>query len=474
MERQLATVPSIAGTAALTILCWKEFDAALVAPAWLVLAFALFEIGKWLKQPVLRAQAYVLLIASFGALLAINLYAIYPPGGSPLASRWDLVCFAAAAFYYMSGRLMLARDAGAYLPMERQLATVPSIAGTAALTILCWKQFDAIYVAPAWAILALVLIEGGTALRQANLLRQGHVIAALVFVRLFMANFVAPGEATLFVFGTEVALSHRLLTVLPVAALFYYLRATSIGPLNERVQAAPAIIIRNLYSYGAAVLLLALVRFEFGRAFAIIGMAPLALALFAIGRYIDDVHLRVQSYLLVVLTFARSWATNAYLIGEFYAVPERVATIVPCVLAFAVAAIVASQPIETKPIRRSGRLWRFLGFLERNASDFFAIVASLMAAILAYYELPNDLVTIAWGGEALLLVTIGLMANRRSLRLLGLALLLLSLLNLTLVVIIEAEPIYRIASYIVLGIILLVASLIYTRYRSVIDKYVRS
>ena len=102
----------------------------------------------------------------------------------------------------------------------------------------------------------------------------------------------------------------------------------------------------------------------------------------------------------------------------------------------------------------------------------FALLAAALAAILAFYELPNNLVTIAWGMEGLFLVALGLFLARRSLRYYGLALLLASLLKLTIIDMSGADPVYRIISYLTLGVILLLASLIYTRYRDVFEKYV--
>ena len=77
-----------------------------------------------------------------------------------------------------------------------------------------------------------------------------------------------------------------------------------------------------------------------------------------------------------------------------------------------------------------------------------------------------------FAGGYLLLILVGIAAEERSFRIYGLVLLLIALLKLVTIDVSGVEPIYRIMSYIALGLILLMASLFYTRYRSVIEKYI--
>ena len=119
--------------------------------------------------------------------------------------------------------------------------------------------------------------------------------------------------------------------------------------------------------------------------------------------------------------------------------------------------------------RLVGRLFQFI---DRYPRRFFALLGAVLLAVLCYYELPIGWVTIALAIEGLILIFCGIAVQERSFRIYGLVLLLLALLKLVTIDVIGVEPIYRILSYISLGLILLTASLIYTRYRSVMEKYI--
>jgi hypothetical protein len=467
-DRYISAFASIVATFLTALLLWYEMNAALVSLGWIAIGQGLFELGRRLKQTVLRANGYALFAAALIALLTVNLYKLYVPQDAAMIADWPVVSIAAVAFYYLSWQLLREQPHFLLRPEERQYGTAPSIAGTAILAILAWKELDAIYVAPAWTLMALVLTETGLLTRQARIRDQGHVLALLVFGRLFVANFVAPGEVTLTLSGVQWDLSHRLLTVTPIIAAFYYLRFQSL----DSADTGPRREIGHLYSWGAAILLLGLVRFEFGRAFAVIGMAVIALGLFIAGRRLHDVHFRIQSYVLAVLIFARSWATNAYLIGSFYGLPERVATIVPSIVALAIMSFLSARIMDTESGPQSARLTAITKAWDHVASDLFAVLAAALMAIHIYYEVPADMITIAWGIEAFILIALGLVIEKRSLRLSGLFLVLVSLLKLTLIDMVDVEPVYRIISFLALGTILLAVSLIYTRYRNIIEKYV--
>ncbi len=456
---------SFAGTALVTILIWKELDHAVAALAWIGVGIALFEVGarSW---SVLRSQAYVLFALAFAALLLINLYEIYPAQvvvrGGTLLPHWLTVGISAAAYYYLFWQLRRERSTFSRNVIETAYGDLLAIAGTVLLTLLIWKQFNSVTVALGWSFLALVLFELGRTTTFARLRLQAHALAVLVFARLFMANFVALGEV--------MGISHRMLSVVPVCALFYYFYVETrqrgdysfIGHLQ----------MSRLYSWGAAIALVALARFEFGRTYAVLGMAPLFVALWALGRYLQDTGFRFQSYVVAGLTFARSWATNAYLIGTALGFPERIVTMLPAVAAFALVTALSMRKTPVGRVTASNWLFRALQLIDTNPQGYFAALGATLMAILLYYELPVGWVTTALAIEGLILILTGMATEERSFRMYGLVLLLISLLKLVTVDVSGVEPIYRILSYIAVGLMLLTASLIYTRYRSVIERYI--
>jgi uncharacterized membrane protein len=228
----------------------------------------------------------------------------------------------------------------------------------------------------------------------------------------------------------------------------------------------------RLYSWGGAITLLALSRFELGRAYAVVGMALLFVAFLILSRHLRDADFRFQSYVLAALTFARCWTTNAYLIGSFYGMPERVVTMLPAIVAFALATVLCLRRTQPAQIAGTNVFIRALQIIEANPQRYFALLGAALMAILFYYELPIGWVTTAFAIEGLILILAGIASQERSFRIYGLFLLLVSLLKLITIDVSGVEAIYRILSYIAVGLMLLIASLIYTRYRSVMEKYI--
>jgi hypothetical protein len=475
IETGLGDLPSFAGSALLAILAWREINHALVPLAWLPFAAALFETGAWTERGALRLQSYLLSIIALAALLAINLYEIYPPGDAPAPvwiHRWLIVVGSAAVYYYLFWRLRGGGEKSWRTNAEAALADAPSFAGTALLAILIWKESGSTSVALGWASIALALFEVGRARRWSRIELQGHAMAVFAFGRLFTANFVT----TAMTWG----ISHRILTVVPVAALFYYLRAQTKERALQAYGGEPngagdrwSASLPRLYSYGGALLLVALARFELGRDDWIMGLALVVLTLVVAGRSLPDKDFRYQSTIVALLAFARVWATNVYLHGSYHGTPERLVTILPLLLSFVAATSLCLRfsVREAEPGKKNA-IVRVLDRLDAKADDVFALLSALLCVLLIYCEAPEGWVTSAWALEALVLIVVGFGVLKRTFRYYGLTLLLACLLKLAVIDLSGVEPIYRILSYIVLGVILLLASFIYSRHRNVIKKYI--
>jgi hypothetical protein len=91
--------------------------------------------------------------------------------------------------------------------------------------------------------------------------------------------------------------------------------------------------------------------------------------------------------------------------------------------------------------------------------------ASATAAALLYASVSGGLFTVALGLEGLALLGAGFGLRERMLRLQGLALLLACILKLFVYDLRNLETMYRILSFIALGLIMLCVSWIYTRFR---------
>jgi hypothetical protein len=113
-------------------------------------------------------------------------------------------------------------------------------------------------------------------------------------------------------------------------------------------------------------------------------------------------------------------------------------------------------------------LMRLLGL--RPEETLFSIAASLLLSIVLYGRVSGGLLTVAWGCEGLALLGIGFPLGQRVLRIQGLVLLLICILKLFLFDLRNLETMYRILSFVALGLILLAVSWIYTRFQEQIKK----
>ncbi len=432
-----------------------------LAIAWLIEAVAVLALGLKLKEIVFRGQAYLLSLCALGALFFINLYGQTEPSH---LLRWMTALPAVAYFYFLLWWLRHSLGTERVVDEEEYVGPAFSYAGSALLVVLLWKELNPMTVALAWGFLSLILIEAGIRFQQVPLRFQGYLLSILAFGRLFMANFTAP--------GVILGLSYRVISVIPIIIIFYYLvqRLTeerNAGRTVERETHLP-----QVYSYAAAVLLVVLARFEFGRSLTVIAWATTALILLALGIFWRDRDFRVQSCLIAILTVWRSWSTNFFLIGSFYGFPERIATTVPVIVSLYASNLLSRYWQEAFPKAEEGQGMYTLERVDAYSRHLFSILASFLLAILLYYEVQGNLLTVAWTIQGLGLMAAGFLIRERTLRLSGLGLFAVCLLKVFLIDLSGLDMIYRIFSFIVLGIILLLVSFGYTQHKDVIKRYI--
>ena len=575
----------IGATLMLAYLAWNQSPHDLAGLIWLALGLILFEIGARKEKLFLRAQSYLLLVFAVAAFLAVNFGYGQVAIAHAAAPRWMIITAAIVLYSYLYWRQLT--DVWLHEWHELKLGSLLSFATTLLATLILWYELPSLGVAMAWCLTGLLLFELSAYLKTPILRVQAHALLIFAFVRLFMANFVIDGDVS--------GISFRLITVVPVILIIYYLRQRvtellgapeAVVTIGQRLLRLEARIGGSLYSYAGAILVVVLCRFEFGRAHTVAAWAPLVLIFLLLGRRFDNRDFRFQSYLLAIYSFFRAWSTNIYLDGHWLGIPERISTTLPMVLALFAAAMICLYPVKVEELAASNRIKRWLNYLDYRARtlfsvltagflavllyfqfnqfglvaaswsveglvfvmlglwlkcrDFkfegyvlalaafalairfgvgeserllttipviavlftmaltfarhqrateqipasrlelldsygrmlFSLVASLLLATLLYYYLSIDRVSIGWAIEAFALMTLGFSLKDRNFRIYGLVLLFSCLLKVTFIDLAGAETIYRTLSFIVLGLILLLASLAYTRYRDVIGRYI--
>jgi hypothetical protein len=441
----LRGVGSWAATSALVALAWRVLPGDYLGLGWLALALFILELGLRGLPEDLRAQAY--LAAGLGALRVFFFNLIPIANNDPLTKRW-IVAGAAFIAYLMAGRIHIARKQMASAAECRNVFNLSSSAGTLFLLAGLWALLPAVVIGPAWAMVALLLMEIGFALDLPSLRLQAHLAAGAAFGRLLLANFAGVGRVGM--------LSHRVLTVIPVLVLYYYQWS------RQRIERAWLreweLPLGRIYLHAAAVLAVVLMRFELGRVLTVTGWAAFALGLLVFGRRWNNADLRWQSYIVAVLAFWRSWTTNFYVPESFGGVSGRILT-----GAFVIGCFYAAQLLIPRKGEDTG--------IERHARAFYSLLAATLLAVLLFYEVSGSVLTVAWGVEGVALLVAGFPLNDRVQRLTGMFLFLVCILKLFVYDLRHLETMYRILSFIVLGLMLVGVSWIYTRFRDRIQRY---
>ncbi len=489
IARDLEVVPPERGytyvaTALVIIVLGHEVPPEYVGLSWLLLALPLFETGLRSKLAELRYQAYGAAALGCAWLVSSHVFGL----GLDVERPWlslipaALFTYAAAARLYRLGNGQSPESSDLPLPDKERtdILDLSSVAGTVALASLAWYVLPSPLVAVAWGLLGLLLIEVGYWLPLPSLRLQGHALAFSAFARTFLANFVGLGETA--------GISHRILTVVPLIGLYYYLASKleveaaiepgarsenaaatgrSWGLASFGIRSAEAHLAR-IYLYLPVILAVVLIRFELGRVLAVIGWTVLAFVLMILGVRWNREDFRWQAYLLGVLVFARSWSTNFYVAGDVFGLPGRLAT-----GALVVIGLYACQFVS--PRRRddsaSDSTPGARGWLDVHSRTFFSLLATALLTLLLFYEVSGRLLTVAWTLEGTLLLLAGFALRERPLRLSGLVLLGACVFKAFAYDMQELDTIYKILSFIILGLLLLGVSLIYTRYKEQIRRY---
>ncbi len=437
----IARIGSWAVTGLSMVLIWRVVPQAYVGAGWLALALVLLELGLRNLPPEFEVQANVTFACGALGVFFANVLSVHNTG--PWAPRLTIAAASVLAYAFA-----VVAHGSSLASRAKRVVGNTSATGTLFLLVALWSLLPTVAVAPAWAASALVLAELGFALDIPSLRLQSEITGGASFIRLFFGNFVG--------LGRTVGISHRLLTVAPVVVSYYYqwARYRAFDNLRERERN-----FARLYLYAAAIALVVLLRFEFGRVFTVAAWAACALGLLLAGQRWAVPDLRWQSYAIAALAFFRSWVTN-------FNAPESFSGVLGRLLAggIVIACFYAAQLASPRPEHPPDGI-------ERHARLFYSLLASVLLSVLLFHEVSGAMLTVAWGLEGVALLIAGFPLRDRILRLSGLSLFLICILKLFFYDLRQLETFYRILSFIVLGLILVSVSWVYTRFRERIQRY---
>jgi uncharacterized membrane protein len=331
-------------------------------------------------------------------------------------------------------------------PAKRLLANGFAWAATAIALVSLWDLLPSPLVAVAWGLLGLVMVEIGLSAGFPGLRACGLTALGCAFGRLLLSNFTISGRTWV--------LSHRLLTVGPFLPAGYHLwhRLRHAETPWERAAARLAL-------WAPAVLAFLLVRFELGRARTGAGSMVAALLLLYFGLRLKIPDLRRQSYLASIAAFLRCWGTDFHIAGELGGLPVRLT-----VALIVIAGLFFAHRLMPRELPDGDRL-------DKWARPAFAAAGALLLAGFLFNEVSGKVLSVAWALEGLLLLGSGFAWRERILRLAGLGLFLFCVLKVFVYDLRSLEGLARIASFLVLGLLLLAVSWLYTRFKEQIRRY---
>jgi uncharacterized membrane protein len=102
---------------------------------------------------------------------------------------------------------------------------------------------------------------------------------------------------------------------------------------------------------------------------------------------------------------------------------------------------------------------------------YYSMLIVVLTGSTIYQRVSGGMLTLSWGLEGIGLLTAGFILRERTLRLGGLALLVACIGKVFVYDLSSLETPYRILSFLSLGAILLTVSLIYTRFKEKLQKY---
>lgn len=338
-----------------------------------------------------------------------------------------------------------------------------SWAGSLLLTWLAWYQLQPINVSLAWGVFALVLFELGYNTSSSYLRSQAYLALTCSFAHLFYSNFNTPLAAT----GFDL----RILLIVMLVPIYFWVYWRLHEKADAKSGTEKKLRVEILLASLGTATVAALARFELSAEAVVVGYSAMVLALL-ITTWWSKIQIFLYQALIMLgmAAFRLSMHNFRNLHDSFIsALPGALWSIGLLAASIPVAFLLRSRPSarpEQAPMQRN-----WIAFLVQRPEQplFFASVI-LMAALLSI-KLP-DMITLAWGIEGVVVFLLALVARERSFRLTGFALVVICVAKIAGW---DAwrmnDPRARYLTFIGVGVVILVVSYLYARYKEALREY---
>jgi hypothetical protein len=339
------------------------------------------------------------------------------------------------------------------------LATALLLILSLALGLLVKVEFLAhdknLLVALVWGLLGVLYLERGRGLRDWKWILCGHVGLMAALVHFLAVNLLQPGSIG--------PLSLRLITGLPFLGLlsYAYLNWKELDFVAEAPQGAAAW--RHVYLYAIQLAIAMLLLYEGTRAWVLPLWALQALLALIWGLRQDNAHWLRSSLLLVIACAFRGIGTNLYFRDQAGGLALNLVTVPAAALLILVGYILLRRRLEGEARLDLTGLGAGI-----NRMPWLLVQAILLFGFI-WVEVSGTVFTVWLSLLGLGMVVLGFIYQERVARFLGLGLLSACIFKLV-YDLRELKGIPRVLSFIVPGMVLIVVSFVYTRYKERLEK----
>ena len=284
-----------------------------------------------------------------------------------ISLRLCTVALVAAGLYFLSRKSTTDNS-----EFSRAISYLHTFAATALLALLAWHESPNAWLAPLWAVFALVLALVDRRFELEDLRWQAHALAALALARCVAVNLYAT--------DTWHGVSVRLLSLALVAVVFYAM--SLIVRLPEEFRQRD---FHHIYSWAASTLVALLLWYELQTLSIAVGWAVFGLILFEYGLWRKIRQFRFQAYVALAASFGRIFFANltAGAPGEFWG--PRLYTVLPITL------ILFFVYAQLSPRDQAANADRSLHF-----DMFVAYLGTGTVVALLYFQFADEWLVTAW------------------------------------------------------------------------------
>ncbi|MGB7282441.1 MAG: DUF2339 domain-containing protein [Candidatus Acidiferrum sp.] len=454
-----AYLHTTAATSLLALLMWYEFStgSGWLAAFWALFAFVLAAVDRRFRFDDLRSQAHALAALTMIRAVGINMHVEETWHG--VSIRLLSLSIVAVVFYVMS-RLTRMPDEW----RARDFHHIYSWCASLIVSLLLWHELKPLSIAVGLAAFGLVLFEYGLLRKIAQFRYQSYVAFTAAFARIFFANLAA-GDPGVF-------LSDRMITVVPLILIFFFVYA-QLPAQEENTTRDRAFHFDAFVAYLGTATIAALFYFQFPPEWVVTAYAAVALALFTAAWALNRPIFLHQGILLTLATFARGMAHNLFGSSYFdqgtwqgrYSVVGTASAILLASLYFAFAIRGRYAP----PVNAS-RWKKITSALVARPEQLQFFIPVILVATMFALKMKAEWVTASWGLEGLCIVLLAYAVKEHSFRLTGYAMLVLCVAKVAAMDFWRETLFERGISVAVVGSVLLAVALLHTRLKEIFEQ----